>query len=97
MDIEGNLILNIMKYIIASAGLVVALVWWLVTRKFRQSAYKVLFWMVFCIGIYWAFYYVQSILGGFVVPHQIWVRAPILLSLGLFIGLGIALLKEMKP
>jgi len=97
---ESNIILTIMKYIIAVAGIVVAFVWYLVARKFRHSEYIVVFWLVFVVGLYWSLYYSWSIIRTILdIPflgHQIWVRAPILLTLGILIGLGIARLKEIR-
>ena len=96
MNLEDSVILNAMKWVVAMAGLLLAGVWYTVFVKIKDTAYRVIFALVAFIGIFWAFYYAQSIAGGLVLVHQIWVRVGILVTLSLFIAVGLALLRERR-
>lgn len=94
MSLEENVILIFLKYVIAVLGLGLVATWLMAYRRFKDSAYRVIFLIKAFVGAYWTFYYVQSITGGFVLAHQVWVRAGILVTLAASIAIGIAFLRE---
>lgn len=91
---ESSVIMQILKYIIAGAGLVTCVVYASLARRHKGTPIAIIDWMIAGIGLYWAFYYVQSILGGLVTPHQVWVRSPLLVTLALFIAKGLTNLRR---
>ena len=94
MNLEENVILIGMKWAIAIMGLGLTGIWLMAFKNFRNSAYRCIFMLKALVGLFWAFYYFQSLIGGIVTAHQIWVRAGILITLSASIAIGIAFLKE---
>ena len=96
MDIESNIILNIMKYLIVAASLLMAYAEFRQAISLKGKPYAWAKWALGAMGIYWAFYYVQSILGGLITSHQIWVRSPLLLTISLIAAGALMSVRRMK-
>ena len=88
MDVESNLILNVMKFLIIIASLVMAYAEIRQAVRLRGSGYAWVKWALGVMGLYWAFYYTRSIIGVDIgLTHQIWVRSPLLLTIS-FVAAG---------
>ena len=88
MDVESNIILEIMKYFIVVVALIMAYAEIRQALKLKGSGYAWVKWCLGGAGIYWAVYYIRSILDLNLGPvHQIWVRSPLLLTLA-FVAAG---------
>ena len=96
MDVENSVVLNLMKYCIVAVALVLAYVETRRAISMRGTGYGWIFWSLSFIGVYWAFYYTQSILGGLIPAHQVWVRSPLLITLALVAAGAIMSLRNIK-
>lgn len=96
MDIESNIILNVMKYFIVAAALIMAYAEVMQALKYRREPWSWVKWALGIMALYWAFYYLQSILGGIISSHQIWVRSPLLLTISLVGANAIMSLRRVK-
>ena len=96
MDIESNIILNVMKYLIVAASLVMCYAEIMQAVKYRHQPWSWVKWALGGMALYWAFYYTQSILGGLLSSHQIWVRSPLLLTISLVAANAIMSLRRVR-
>lgn len=80
-------ILDILKVLMVVVWFVAALAefgQWLTIRHERYAWVKL---ALGVMGLYWGIYYLRSLLGVTLPAHQIWVRAPLVLT-GAFVGAG---------
>lgn len=96
MDLEGILFLNIMKYLMVVAGLFMFVIYSILARRYKGQICAPIKWIIAGLGLYWAFYYFQSILGGLLPAHQIWVRSPLFVTLTAFTAMGILSLRKLE-
>lgn len=94
--LETVLMLQILKYLIAGIGLFGAYfqAHKAITNKKEENTW--ISWGTAAILLYWSFYYTQSILGGLVMSHQIWVRVGVFLSVCLPTARGIEIWKKWR-
>lgn len=96
MDIESNIVLNVMKYCIVAVSLLMAYAEIRQAIRMKGVYGHWVKWALGLMGVYWAFYYTQSILGGLLSSHQIWVRSPLLLTLALVAAGATISLRRIK-
>lgn len=96
MDIESNIVLNVMKYCIVAVSLLMAYAEIRQAIRMKGVYGRWVKWALGLMGIYWAFYYTQSIFGGLLASHQIWVRSPLLLTLALVAAGATISLRRIK-
>jgi hypothetical protein len=90
--------LELLKYPIVLVGLTMAIVHIKLAIKYKGMPCAWTKWGIALMGIYWAFYYMQSIVikGGIFSGHQVWVRSPILVTLALVTAMGILSLRRLE-
>lgn len=94
--LESVIILQLIKYFIAAVGLLGAVFQTMRAIKLKGSGREWITWGFAFIQFYWAFYYIQSLLGGIVMGHQIWVRIGIFVACSLITSCGIEAWKRGK-
>ena len=89
MDLETSVILIGMKACIVAVSLILTYAEIRQAIRLKGSGYAWIKWALGILGIYWAFYYTQSLVipGGILNGHQIYVRSPLLLTLA-FVAAG---------
>lgn len=88
MDVESSVILYIMKFAIVAVALLMAYAEIRQALRLKGSGYAWVKWCLGIMGLYWAVYYLRSIIGFELgITHQIWVRSPLLLTLA-FVAAG---------
>jgi len=96
MDLQSSTILIILKYAIVAIALMTAFIYIKLAIIYKGQPCAWTKWGIAFIGLYWAFYYTQSIIGSFMLGHQIWVRSPLLITLALFTAMGILSLRKLE-
>ncbi len=94
--LETMFIPILFKYLILVVGLAVGAVYSILTFKYRGQACSYPKGVIAFIGFYWALYYLQSILGGVLSAHQIWVRSPLFVTLSAILFMGILSLVRLE-
>ena len=80
-------ILDILKYLMVLVWFIASFAefgQWLIIRRERYAWVKL---ALGAISLYWCIYYLRSLLGITLPAHQIFVRAPLVLT-GAFVGAG---------
>ena len=86
--LEGIIVLQIFKYLIAITGIAIGILYTILAIRYRGQACAIPKWVIAIMGFYWSFYYIQSILGGILASHQIWVRSPLFVTLMAILFMG---------
>lgn len=94
--LEDVIILQLLKYAIAFVALVGAWFHFLGITRLKGTGRAWITWGFALILLYWAFYYIQSILGALVLSHQIWVRVGVFLVCSLITACGVEAWKRGK-
>lgn len=90
-------ILEFLKIPIVIVSLILAVVHVMLAIKYKGQPCEWTKWGIAIMGLYWAFYYAQSLLyGGIFQGHQIWVRSPILITLSIMTAMGILSLRRIN-
>ena len=87
-----------LKYFMVACGIILGCCSFKLARKLRKRKFDFnwLIWSLSFFGFYWAGYYLRSILDISINLHQVWVRTPLLLTLGVVTAGIIALLRRIK-
>jgi hypothetical protein len=96
MDPDSIIILEVFKYLMVLAGLALGVVYGILTYRYRKFTCAIPKGVISFIGFYWVFYYMQSIFGGILPAHQIWVRSPLFVTLMAMLFMGILSLWKME-
>lgn len=91
---SDGLMMELMKYAIVVAGLSIAISGVIVFRKHKTEDFRWVCLVLSGMGLYWASYYLQSILKLGLQSHQIYVRGPLLFTLSMIAALFIILLRR---
>jgi len=94
--LEGALVPEMFKYLLVLAGLSLGVVYTILAIRYKGYACEIPKWVIAICGFYWAFYYLQSILGGILAAHQIWVRSPLFITLIAVLLMGILSLWRLE-
>lgn len=79
-----KLVMEILKYLIIAAGLMMAYAEMRQAVKLRKASYVWIKWALGFMGLYWAGYYLLSAAGLIIgSTHQVYVRGPLLLTIAL--------------
>lgn len=80
--------LDVIKYLIVISSLIMAYAEIAQAVRLKGTSYAWIKWALGVMGLYWAGYYIRSILELQIgTTHQIWVRAPLLLTIS-FVASG---------
>lgn len=97
MEVESNIVLNVMKYLIVAIALLMAYAEIRQAIRMKGVYGHWVKWGLGLMGLYWAFYYTRSIIGiELGMTHQIWVRSPLLLTLALVAAGATISLRRIK-
>lgn len=96
-QIGDTIVFESLKYLLILVGLGVAIVYFILARKYKGQVCAPFKMAAAFVGLYWAFYYTQSVVfGGIFSHHQVWVRSPLLITLGVFLAMGILSLRRLE-
>ncbi len=95
MELQESIALEALRYFIVAVGLLMCYAEVRQALRLKHVNYAWVKWSLGVMGLYWSIYYFLSIIeSNYLVGHQVFVRAPLLLTLSLVAAGAILSLKR---